>query len=388
MALPDKTPIARRTPVVLAALTAIAVVAFILVSRLVTRYRANERQVAWHVFEQGQRSFRSGNPARAIDDFRTALFYDPDNSRYQLELARALRDSGKPGSLDEAASYLTALWQGKPEDGVINLALARLAVRRDSLPDALRYYHNAIYGAWDSDPDSNRRSARFELIHFLMQRKAYAQAESELINISQSMPPDPALHLQVAGLYAAIADYDRAISAYNQVLKLDPQNAAALAGAGNTAFQLGRYRTAQEYLTRAVEADPTDSQSHHSLETANLVLTADPFRRRITDAERDRRLLAAFDAAGKRLQACALSNHVDLRNPISPANPLQTLQSSWDALNPRLRNLRSSLDTDLPDNIMDLVAQIERQASQQCGPPAGLDLALLLISRDRDTVDQ
>ena len=388
MALPPKTPIVRRTPVVLAALTAIAVVAFILVSRLVTRYRANERQVAWHVFEQGQQYFRSGDPIRAIDDFRTALIYDPDNTQYQLDLARALRDSGQPGSLDEAASYLSALWQSKPDDGVVNLALARLAVRRDSIPDALRYYHNAIYGAWTSDPDANRRRARFELIHFLMQQKAFAQAESELINISQSLPPDPALHLQVASLYSAIADYDRAISAYDQVLKLDPHNAAALAGAGNAAFQMGRYRTAQEYLTRAVEADPNDAQSQHSLETAQLVLSADPFRRRITDAERDRRLLAAFDAAGKRLQACAASSHVDLKTPASPASPLQTLQSRWDAVHLRLKNFRSSLDTDLPDTIMDLVAQIERETTKQCGPPAGLDLALLLVSRDRDTVDQ
>ena len=388
MALAFKTPIARRTPAVLAALTAIAVVAFILVSRLVSRYHANERRVAWHVFEEGQQYSRSGDPGRAIDDFRTALFYDPDNSQYQLDLARALRDSGKPGSLDEAASYLSARWQANPDDGVINLALARLAVRRDSITDTLRYYHNAIYGAWNSDPDANRRSARFELIHFLMQHKAYAQAESELINVSQSMPPDPALHLQVADLYTAIADYDRALSAYNQVLKLDPHNAAALAGAGNAAFQMGRYSTAQEYLTHAVQADPNDRPSQHSLETTNLVLSADPFRRRITDAERDRRLLAAFDTAGKRLQTCAASSNIDLKTPASPPNPLQTLQSSWDALHPRLRNLRASLDTDLPDNIMDLVAQIERQTTQQCGPPTGLDLALLLISRDRDTVDQ
>lgn len=385
MELAAKRPIARRTPVVLAVLTAIAVVAFILVSRLVTRYRANERQVAWHVFEEGQKFYHSGDPTRAIDNFRTALFYDPDNTQYQLDLARALRDSGRPGSLDEASSYLSALWQSKPEDGVINLALARLAVRRDSIPDALRYYHNAIYGAWNSDPDTNRRIARFELIHFLMRQKAYAQAESELINISQALPPDPALQLQVADLYAAIADYERAISAYNQVLKIDPHNAAALAGAGNAAFQMGRYFTAQEYLTRAVQADPSNTQSQHSLEISNLVLATDPFRRRITDAERDRRLLAAFNAAGKRLQTCAASSN---EAPTSPPNPLQTLQSSWDTLQPRLHNLRSSLDTDLPDNIMDLVAQIERQTMQQCGPPAGLDLALLLISRGRDTVDQ
>jgi hypothetical protein len=42
----------------------------------------------------------------------------------------------------------------------------------------------------------------------------------------------------------------------------------------------------------------------------------------------------------------------------------------------------------MPDTLMDLVSQIEQQTVQQCGQPTGADLALLLIARDRDGVDQ
>ena len=358
----------RRSPLVLATLTLIAILSFALVSRLVTRYRANERQLAWHVFEQGQARDKAGDPLQ-----------------YQLNLARALRDSGK---LDEAEAYLSALWQRTPEDGIVNLALARLAVRRNSIPGALRYYHNAIYGSWPNDLETNQRNARLELIHFLIQRKANSFAESELIGLVQTLPPDPTPRLEAASLYVQIQDYDQALTTYQSVLKLDPQNPAALAGAGNSAYQMGRYRTAQQYLTPAVEADPKDEASRRMLETASLVLKTDPFLSRISDAERNRRLVAAFNRAGERLQSCAASTGIDLQAPTSPPAPLQALQSSWSSLRSQLHSLRSAGETDLPDTLMDLVAQIETQTAQQCGPPSGLDFALLLVARNRNTVDQ
>jgi hypothetical protein len=43
---------------------------------------------------------------------------------------------------------------------------------------------------------------------------------------------------------------------------------------------------------------------------------------------------------------------------------------------------------DLDDAIMDLVFQIEQQTAKECGPPQGLDLALLSISRNREAADQ
>jgi hypothetical protein len=53
-----------------------------------------------------------------------------------------------------------------------------------------------------------------------------------------------------------------------------------------------------------------------------------------------------------------------------------------------IRRLGSSGETDLPDAIMDLVFKIEQQTAVQCGEPQGADLALLLISRNRDSADQ
>jgi Flp pilus assembly protein TadD len=95
----SRKPLARRTLLVLAALTALAVASFAAVSRLVTRLKANEKSIAWHAYEAGLAQVQSGHAENALDDFRAALSYDHDNAEYQLSLARALRDTGR---LDES----------------------------------------------------------------------------------------------------------------------------------------------------------------------------------------------------------------------------------------------------------------------------------------------
>jgi predicted Zn-dependent protease len=186
---PALRPPARRTPLVLAALTVLAIVSFAAVSRLVTRLKANEKRIAWHAYEAGLAEVKAGRAERALDDFRAALVFDRDHPGYQLSLARALRDTGR---LDESEAYLLRLWDAAPQDSTINLALARLAARRQSVDGAIRYYHNAIYGVWPSEPDKNRRQAQLELIEFLLKENAHPQAQAELIALAQILPPDPA----------------------------------------------------------------------------------------------------------------------------------------------------------------------------------------------------
>ncbi|HXY52957.1 MAG TPA: tetratricopeptide repeat protein [Terriglobales bacterium] len=375
----EQAPLAPRLSVVLIILTAISVAGFVLVSHLVTRYRANTKQIAWHLFQRGVADADAGNLVGALDEFRAALTYDPGNSQYQLSLARALRDSGR---LSESQTYLLSLWERAPQDSTISLALARLAVRQHALDTAIRYYHNAIYGIWDRDADSNRRHTRLELIQFLLEENALPQAQAELLSLAQTLPPDPELHLQVAALFARAGDQPHALAEFRQVLHLDRRNHAALAGAGETAFQLRRYDLAQHFLKTAVETDSGDAPSQQLLGTVNLLLGSDPFRPRISDAERNRRLQAAFEQAGHRLQSCATSLELDLASP--SANGLHDLSVQWNELKPKLRQLRSAGETDLPDIIMDLVSTIEQKTAQRCGPPKGMDLALSLISHQAE----
>ena len=385
--LPKLVP--RSAPVVLLVLTLAAATGFAAVSHLVARYNANQQSRGRKLYARGTAAAGAARYDEAIAAFRAALTCDPTNSQYQLSLARALRDSNDPRRLDEAESYLIALWQRSPQDAAVNLALARVAAHRGSTEDATRYYHNAMYGAWNSDPDSNRNRARVELIQFLLKKGAAANAESELVALSTSLPPDPRAHLQAAQLFQEAQDYSGALTQYREVLRLDPSDSSALAGAGEAAYQSGNYSIAQHYLQAAVNANSQDANARELLAITDLVLRNNPFHSHISDAERNRRITAAFAQAEKRLTECARQTGVDLSaaSPTS-ASPLAGLQSRWTATKPDLVHLRSAAETDLPDAVMDVVFQIERQTAATCGPPQGIDQALLLISQKREAAIQ
>jgi tetratricopeptide (TPR) repeat protein len=292
---------------------------------------------------------------------------------------------------------LLHLWDAAPQDSTINLALARLAARRGSIDDALRYYHNAIYGVWTSDPDQNRRKTRFELIEFLLKSNAWPQAQAELLALKQILPPDPAQRIKVAELFAAARAYQDALAEYGLVLKGNSKDAAALAGAGESAFQLGHYRTAVHYLEESAKQNPDDPHTRQRLRTAKLVLETDPFLRRISDVERNRRITSAFLKAGDRLKSCAQANGFDLNSPadnspggsnLALSGDLPSLWKRWQEARADLRRISAPSNADLPDTLMDIVFRIEQQTALACGEPEGVDLALLLIARDREAVDR
>jgi tetratricopeptide (TPR) repeat protein len=381
--------VSRSAPLILLILTVAAAVSFAAVSHLVARFTANQQARGRKLYLVGLADAKAARYDDAIAAFRAALTCDPTNSQYQLSLARALRDSNDPRRLDEAESYLLALWQRTPQDAAVNLALARVAAHRGSIEDATRYYHNAMYGVWNSDPDANRSKARIELIQFLLKKGAPDKAESELMALATSSPPDPAARLQAAQLFEQAQDYAGALAQYEEALRVAPDNLVALTGAGIAAYHSGNYATAQRYLRAAVNDNPQDANARDLLATADLILRANPFQSHISDAERNRRIAAALAQAEKRLTECAQQTGIDLKVPATiTTSPLSSLQTRWTAAKPNLARLRFPAETDLPDTIMDVVFQIERQTSAICGPPQGLDLALLLISQKREAASQ
>ena len=65
---------------------------------------------------------KAGDYQGATRAFRAALDLAPDNTSYQLWLAEALMKSGRDA---EALPYLEVLWDREPENGEVNLQLAR-----------------------------------------------------------------------------------------------------------------------------------------------------------------------------------------------------------------------------------------------------------------------
>jgi len=364
----------RQRPVMLGVFTALAVIFFLFTSGLARLYRAQRESLGTRWFSRGVAELNAKNYSGAVNDFRAALLYSRDNYTYQLNLAEALLGLKRTG---QASAYLLNLWDREPEDGLVNLELARIASGQGQVQQAIRFYHDAIYAAWASDEEWKRRDARLELIELLLGAKQQEQAEAELIALSANVGDDPQQQEQIGTLFLRAQDYEHALRAFRITLKSERRNPAALAGAGEAAFELGRYSLAEHYLQSAVAANPNDQQSADRLKTTELVLQMDPFRRQITTAERNRIVVQAFQLAGQRLSNCALPKSV---TP-GPASTQPSLSDQWTSLKPQVTEANLRRDPDLVESTMDLVLQIERQTSVVCGTPSGTDLALLLIAK-------
>ncbi|MGA2746495.1 MAG: hypothetical protein ABSE44_17505 [Candidatus Sulfotelmatobacter sp.] len=363
----------RQQPVMLALLAVLAVIFFTAVTGLSRAYQAQRQSLGSRWFSRGMVDLQARRFDSAVTEFRSALLYSRDNYAYQLNLAEALIGVKRTG---EASSYLVNLWDRQPEDGVVNLELARIAVQRGQTEQALRYYHNAIYSAWSTDQEDNRREARLELIEFLLSTNTKAQAQAELIALEENLGDDPSQQQRVGDLFLRAQDYEHALGAYRLSLKAERDNGAALAGAGLAAFQLGRYPQAQHYLQAAVAENAGNALIADRLKTTDLVLEMDPFRRQISVAQRHKVAVEAFETAGRRLQACGAA-----RSPALPTASQTSLSGSWAKLKPRMTEGELRRDPDLVEAGMDLVFEIERETSATCGTPSGADAALLLIAK-------
>ena len=378
---PASESITSQPGVVIAFLVILALLGFLSVSRLVERFQQEEKALARHLYRQGLEEQQVGKQDLAIAHFRAALGYDPDNFQHQLGLARALAG----GRTQEAESYLISLWERFPQNGEVNLALGRLAAQERSLDRAIQYYHNAIYGLWASDAEQSRLEAWFELIRVLLRLEARQQAQAELLSLSADLPPNSELELQSADLFAEVQDYEHALSQYRRVLEADPTNPSALAGAGEAAYKLARYHTAAGYLEAAAKASPQDAQLTQWLSISQLILENDPFNRRISREERDRRIRRIFDHAGQRLDGCPAAQQPPMSNP-QPSDLMSPLKVRWSKMKSKLALLGTSRESDLADEIMDLVLHIEQQTAA-CGSTVQ-DQALLLLAQNRAGVEQ
>ncbi|HEV2134032.1 MAG TPA: hypothetical protein VGR47_07185 [Terracidiphilus sp.] len=366
----DLQPYLRREPVTLALLTGLAIILFGVVTGLASLYHRQQESLADRWASRGADDLKAKRYGEAVMAYRTALLYARDEYTYQLNLAEALVGEHRA---EEAYAYLINLWDRQPENGMVNLELARIQAARGHTDSALRYYHDAIYAIWPANQELESRNARLELIRLMLQTNDKAQADSELIALAANLGERPAEHTQTGQLFLEAQDYQRALEQFRLALEGNHREVTAMAGAGEAAFQLGQYRVAEQYLRRAAGAG--DKSSKAKLKLAELVLNMDPFRTQLRAAERRRIIIDAFTAAGARLQACSKPGPFTV-----PASELATLTQSWTELKPQINERNLSRNPDLGTNAMSLVFNIEHETSGMCGGMTDTDNALLLVA--------
>ncbi len=356
----------------------ILVLLFVVTGFAVRTYHAKEQALGREWFEQGASQMKDGRPEDAIVDFRTALIYERNNDDYELNLAKALLAAHH---VQEASAHLTILWDRQPVSGEVNLELGRLAAQSGDVTQALQYFHNAIYGNWqEEDAAEQRRNARLELYQFLMRHGADRQAQAELLAMAAELPPDPLLHVQVGRMFLDANQISEAERQFREALRFDRNNADALAGAGQAEFRMGDFRNSANHLERALRQEPDNKPMAKMLETARLVLSIDPFEPSLSATERTARIARAFDQAESRLQDCAEEKGETLETS-APQTPLQNLYAEAMKITPRVKARILSRDPDAASAALAWIERAEETAATLCGPPSGLDEAIVLAWR-------
>jgi tetratricopeptide (TPR) repeat protein len=372
-------------------------------------YSQHQRDAAARWKRRGEEALLKGNANAAVFDLRTALGYARVDRVTEMELASALALAGR---LQEATAYFNTLWDKEPGNGIINLQLARLAARQQQTASAIEHYHAAIYGVWEGDGAIRRRQVRLELVRYLIRQGRFGEARDELLIAAGNDTTTRSL-LEVAGLLAEAHAPNDAFRLYHEVASRRPIVTEAVEGAGQMAFAMGHYRTANLYLDRAVTVAANGAQplvnrplTERNLQIARAVLAAYPSPQ-LPPRERLRRVIRAYETARARFASCSAQVQSGGGNaagakPASQAtqtagtqtggaknsDEMAALAARWQKEPARLRIADLEKKPELEAGAMQLVYDTEQITARACGQPAGLDAILLRIAAAPDAVDQ
>jgi tetratricopeptide (TPR) repeat protein len=318
---------------------------------------------------RGDRELARHSPDAAVDAYRTALARGDGGADVRLKLADALIAAGRT---TEAESHLRTLWAEAPGRGVVNLALARLAVRAGRMDDAIRYYHAAIDGSWERDPAQSRRDASFELARVLLDHHDPTGARAELILLADSVSADPDRTLQVARMLVEADDARTALALARRALTIRPDDVAALMLAAGIEFRNANYAETLTLLRHAARTGALPANAEAELRDATDVLALDPLTPRLGSATRQQRLRRVLMIARERLDVCVMAAGA-------------TVPADLQALDERLRGVEHSVatarrtDADDLDEAIAVVADVERLSDTACGPLSPNDRTVRLM---------
>jgi tetratricopeptide (TPR) repeat protein len=275
---------------------------------------------------------------------------------------------------------LLKLRESSPENGEINLELARMAAKMGDVPEAVRYYHNALYGVWpdrDSPLDQRLRDVRAELIELLIEDGEATSALSELLILSRDIPDTVGEHVRTGQLFLKNQDASRGLEHFSHALRLDRNSVDALIGAGLSEFELNKYSAAVRHLDAAFRLGAHSETAADALDVSKRVLADDPLAPDIGAESRVRRLLRGLKRADERLATCLAKGN---SGSALVASRLNALQAEVASLKPQLTAAQTRRDPDLIRSGLGVLYRVEA-AVESCGNADNSDRASMRIAR-------
>lgn len=325
-------------------------------------------------YRAGEDRIASGQVDAAVSALQKASAIDRGNPAYRLALASALSARAED---DPARQLLLGLRQSTPESVAVNLQLARIEARRQNTTEAVAYYRNALHGQWDADQLPDMPRIRVELIRYLLDHGQQGAALPELLVLTANLTDDGPSQAELGQLFARAGDPGRALSHFERAIAADPEDAMALAAAGAAAFAIGDYAAADRYFRAAPQTDATNA-----LRTVTrLVLTKDPLLPRLSTRDRRGRLEEGVAHARSRLNACASPTGGLAPDEVAK---LAAFAMETVAFERTLKTIALARTSDVLDDGVRLIWQVENATAGVCGPPDPFGQALLLIGRRHD----
>lgn len=347
---------------VLAAIAAL----FAIDTILVEKERAERRSEARQLYQEGLRLESQGAAPEAVDRLRSAFSDERDNPVYQRALAVAQLAAGK---ITDAQTELTDRLQRDPTDAAASLIMARTLVREHQLPQAIAFYHRAIYGQWEDDRMGSQNQARFELADLLAREGLRQELLAELLPLRTAAPGDAQTRKRIARLFIAAGSPSQAIGILRDILRQDGDDAEAWADLGEAEFQRANYRAARTGFLAALKLTPENRGIAARLALCNQVLALNPTERGIGSAEQYRRSLNLLQLTLGAVIGCA--------GPLS-SQPLQALTDTVrTAVGQRVPEPRLH---DAAEANLDLAARFWQARQKECTKPvAESERALALV---------
>jgi len=350
------------------ALTCAAITGLSFVDTFLARTdRAETRVEAQRYYETGQRLMQQGDNDGATEQFRAAFAVDRDNQEYQLALAQALMAAGR---YPDAEATLMALLQRDATGGAANLAMARVLVKEERIPEALSYYHRAVYGQWNQNALENRVRVRYELVDLLVAQNSTEGLLAELLPLQEEAPDGAETKMKLGRLFIAAGSPARGVPLFRSVLRTQPQDPDAYAGLGEAEFARGNYRTALAYFQTVSRFRPEDGLAQKRIAVTNQVLSLDPTARGLSIDEQYRRSLKVLDL-----------ELTDVRQCLSPAAASSSeglMEAADKMLKQRVPVARQSAAYESNLELADRLWQVRKADCDASAHPSDEALSLVL----------
>jgi len=343
-------------------LIAAALGILILISFLNYYYRSTRTERAAEYFKTGTALEGQDRKEEAVEQFRNALSFAPQNSQYRLALGLALEQSGHP---NEALVYLDTVVKRDPENGRAYLGIARAAARENRVTDAVTSYHKAIYGSWPGGQEQNRMLARLELADFLRKNGQNTEAVAELLAALGPAVHDAPQKRNIGKLLLEYGSARQSAAVFHDLLQSNPRDAEAYAGLGAAELAQDDFVAARDAYRSAVRWNPDDPSTRTQLDLCDRAAALDPDAPRLRSSERYQRAYAILKGELAESDACL-------------ANVSRTSSSGIaDAARKALAQRRpaGALD-DVTDADLSLALSLWKGRQAVCGSPSNGDPVL------------